>query len=101
MGSSILWRNLSDPFTSDRFCDSPGLLNVIVHRPGWVRSVLKCEWSGAAHLLSRLADQMGESLYRRGSRRFYALLVSTHAADFATFDRSDLKPARTSSENSC
>jgi hypothetical protein len=27
------------------------LLKVIVHRPGWVRSVLNCEGSGMAHLL--------------------------------------------------
>src|SRR6185312_12714531 len=35
-----------------------GLLKVIVHRPGWVRSVLNCEGSGMAHLLRRLADQL-------------------------------------------
>jgi hypothetical protein len=29
-----------------------GLLNVIVHRPGWVRSMLNCEVSGMAHLSS-------------------------------------------------
>jgi hypothetical protein len=28
-----------------------GLLKVIVHRPGSVRSVLNCEGSGMAHLL--------------------------------------------------
>src|SRR5215469_11739994 len=28
-----------------------GLLKVMVHRPGWVRSVLNCEVSGMAHLL--------------------------------------------------
>src|SRR5262249_39440919 len=28
-----------------------GLLKVTVHRPGWGRAVLKCEWSGMAHLL--------------------------------------------------
>src|ERR1700733_2548360 len=49
-----------------------GLLKVTVHRPGSVRSVLNCEGSGMAHLLGRLAEPY----------------------------RSDLKPARTSSEKS-
>src|ERR1700733_13705552 len=49
-----------------------GLLKVTVQRPGSVRSVLNCEGSGVAHLLRRLAEPY----------------------------RSDLKPARTSSEKS-
>src|SRR5579863_3932036 len=32
------------------------LLNVTVHRPGWVRSVSNCEGSGMTRLLRRLAD---------------------------------------------
>jgi len=35
-----------------------GLLKVIVHRPGLVRSVSNCEESGMAHLLSCLLDQI-------------------------------------------
>jgi hypothetical protein len=30
-----------------------GLLKVIVHRPGWARSISNCEVSGMAHLLYR------------------------------------------------
>ena len=33
------------------------LLKVIVHRPGWMRSVLNCNGSGMPHLLRQLADQ--------------------------------------------
>jgi hypothetical protein len=29
-----------------------GLLKVIVHRPGYGRSMLNCEWSGMAHFSS-------------------------------------------------
>jgi hypothetical protein len=49
-----------------------GLSKVIVHRPGWVRSVLNCEGSGMAHLLLSCEEPCC----------------------------SDLKPARTSSEKS-
>src|SRR6516162_4462392 len=35
-----------------------GLLKVIVHRPGEVRSVWNCEELGMAHLLRRLVDQL-------------------------------------------
>jgi hypothetical protein len=32
-----------------------GLLKVIVHRPGWVRSLLNCEGSDMAYLLNAIA----------------------------------------------
>src|SRR5580704_8193067 len=49
-----------------------GLLKVMVHRPGQVRSMLNCEWSGMAYFFLSCEEPC----------------------------RSDLKPARTSSEKS-
>ena len=71
-----------------------GLLKVIVQRPGWVRSMLNCEGSGMAYLLSRLADQLcvqadlgghgslqigdlDRTEYLRPSRRFTSIICSS------------------------
>jgi hypothetical protein len=53
-----------------------GLLKVIVHRPGYARSMLNCEGSGMAHLLRRLQisfafdDLIHGILLRRSGRTF-------------------------------
>src|SRR3984885_9474049 len=70
-----------------------GLLKVIVHRPGWVRSVLNCEGSGMAHPLLSSKRLAQNALRRETVANWFDGARRTLCA-YEEFYRSDLKPGR-------
>jgi hypothetical protein len=54
-----------------------GLLKVIVHTPGWLRSMLNCEWSGMSHFLLS-SKELAQT--ECGAKQ---LLIGSDAAPFA------------------